>query len=253
MENSRLGARARLAHGAARLRFSTKAQAAGAETVNLGKTSRRHPYAAIEHRVIDSAAFADLSFSARSLLIMMARQLTRENNGHLSASFTTARRYGFGSEHTLRNAIAELIAHGFVYRTRSHGANGAWAKYAVTWLPIKKRDGLFLSGFETCAWRAWEPAHEKSSRQKMPDQSSKKCSFSPENPAESAGFPPAKNADYELIPCSSAFLHPPDWRAAELARLGALGLAEHQCFQVPPTAHRPPNGRSGARGQGRGS
>lgn len=217
------------------------------------KTSRRHPYAAIEHRVIDSPAYADLSFSGRSLLILMARQLTKDNNGHLSASFTTAHRYGFGSEHTLQAAIAELCAHGFIYRTRSHGANGAWARYAVTWLQIKNRDGLFLGGFKACAWRDWTPPHEKSSRQKMQDQSSKKCSFNPENPAETAGTTPAKNADFVLCTNRSAFLHPPawqgapDWRAAELARLAGLGLGGRQCFQVPPTAHRPPNGRSGER------
>ncbi len=160
----------------------------------------RHPYCAIEHRVIDSAAYADLTFSARALLVLFARQLTKDNNGHLHASFKWCKPYGFGSEHTLRDAIAELISHGFIYRARSHGANGAWARYAVTWLPIKRTDSLFLSGFKACAWRDWKPPKKKSSRQKVPDQSGKKCSFTPENPAESAGNPPAKNADYELIP-----------------------------------------------------
>jgi len=208
------------------------------------KPTTKHPYAAIEHRVIDSPSYADLSFSARALLVLMARQLTKDNNGHLHAAFKWCKPYGFGSEHTLRDAIAELISHGFIYRTRSHGANGAWAKYAVTWLPIKKRDSLFLNSFEACAWRTWEPPQKKSSRQKVQEQSSRKCSFTPENPAESAGNPPAKSADNELIPCSRAFLHPPawhgatDWIAAERARFDAhyeqFGKAGHQCFQIPP-------------------
>jgi hypothetical protein len=160
-------------------------------------------YAAVEHRVLDSPAYADLSFSARALLVLIARQLTKDNNGHLQASYTWCKKYGFGSEHTLRAAIAELIAHGFIYRTRSHGANKAWAKYAVTWLPIKTRDGLFLDGFKACAWRDWEPRQKKSSRQKVLEQSGRKCSFTPENPAESAGSWGAKTADYELMPCSS--------------------------------------------------
>lgn len=143
-----------------------------AEAIKRGqskpKSSTKHPYAAIEHRVIDSAAYADLSFSARSLLQLIVRQLTKDNNGHLQAAFAWCSRYGFGSEHTLRTAIADLISHGFIYRTRSHGANGAWAQYAVTWLPIKQKDGLFLAGFNSCAWREWVPA-EKSTPQKMPD------------------------------------------------------------------------------------
>lgn len=93
----------------------------------VAKTSNKHPYAAIEWRVIDSTAYADLTHSACRLLTLLARQLTRENNGHLQATFSWCKERGIGSEHTLRDAIADLIAHGFIYRTRSHGANRAWA------------------------------------------------------------------------------------------------------------------------------
>lgn len=164
------------------------------------KGSKVHPYAAIEHRVIDSPAYAHLTFSACALLLLLSRQLTRDNNGHLQASFKWCKERGFGSEHTLRSAIADLISHGFIYRTRSHGANGAWSRYAVTWLPIKDRNGLFLDGFKPCAWRDWAAPDKKSSRQKLLDQSGRKCSFTPENPAESAGTRGAKTADYELVP-----------------------------------------------------
>jgi hypothetical protein len=40
------------------------------------KASTKHPYAAIEHRVIDSPAYADLSYAARSLLVSITRQLS---------------------------------------------------------------------------------------------------------------------------------------------------------------------------------
>lgn len=174
------------------------------------KTSSKHPYAAIEHRVIDSLAYADLSHSACRLLTLLARQINRENNnGHLQATFAWCKQRGIGSEHTLRDAIADLIAHGLIYRTRSHGANKAWARYAVCWLPIKNRDGLFLAGFNPNAWRDWEASNKKSSRQKLLDQSGRKCSFNNDNPAETAGKLPAETADYELIPsrgsdCSTA-------------------------------------------------
>ena len=179
---------------------------------SASKTTTKHPYAAIEHRVIDSPAFADLKPTAQALLVLLARQLTKDNNGHLQASFKWCNRFGIGSEHTLRTAIAELIAHGFIYRTRSHGANGAWARYAVTWLPIKLRDGLFLSGFVSCAWRDWVPTKKKSSPQKLLDSSGIKCSFTLEHPAETAGSRGAKTADYELIPCSG--VKAPLFRAA---------------------------------------
>ena len=86
----------------------------------VAKLSTKHPYAAIEHRVIDSDAYADLTFSARSLLVLITRQLSKDNNGRLQATYSYMRKYGF-SENTLGRAIKELISHGMIYRTRSGG------------------------------------------------------------------------------------------------------------------------------------
>ena len=191
------------------------------------KTSTKHPYAAIQHRVIDSPAYADLTFSAVALLNLLSRQLTKDNNGHLHAAFKWCKARGFGSEHTLRDAIADLIAHGFIHRTRSHGANGAWACYALTSLPVTSKEGLFLAGFKPYAWRDWEPKEKKSTRQKVPERSGRKCSFTPEHPAESAGSRGAKSADNELMPCR-AVKTAPAWIPEYVARLTALGLA-HAC------------------------
>jgi len=211
------------------------------------KTTQKEAYAAIEHRVIESPAFAALRPSAVLLLLLMARQLSKDNNGHLHAAFKWCSKFGIGSEHTLQGAIAQLIAHGFIYRTRSHGANGAWARYAVTWLPIKKRDDLFLAGFKPCAWREWKPLQKKTTPQKVQEQSGIKCSFTLEHPAESAGRRGAESADNELMPCSavnsahSAALmtavtphdsqrKPADsygtWLPTYISRLTSIGLAE---------------------------
>ena len=116
------------------------------------KTSTKHPFVAIEHRVLDSEAFADLKHSSVRVLLAIARQLTKDNNGHLQCTYRWCVRYGIGSDNTLADAVADLIAHGFVHRTRSHGANGVWASYAVTWLPVKKTEGLFLAGFVPFAY-----------------------------------------------------------------------------------------------------
>jgi len=132
------------------------------------KKSTAHPYAMIEHRVLDSPAFADLKPSSVRLMIIIARQVTKKdgrlNNGHLHATHSYVKKYGIGSEHTLHAAIEDLIAHGFIYRTRSHGANKVWARYALTWLPIEDKEGLFLCGWSPCAWRSWEPSEKKPPR-----------------------------------------------------------------------------------------
>ncbi len=139
-----------------------------AEATRRGQTVQRkgnkHPFVALEHRVMDSPAFADLKHSSVRVLMAIARQLTDSNNGHLQATFSWCNRYGVGSDHTLTDAVVDLIGHGFLYRTKSHGANGVWATYAVTWLPIKKQDGLFLSGFKMFAWRDWLPSEKKAYR-----------------------------------------------------------------------------------------
>lgn len=196
--------------------------------MKAAKTSTKHPYAAIEHRVLDSPAYADLTHSACRLLTILARQITKENNGNLQATFTWCNERGIGSEHTLRDAIADLIAHGFIYRTRSHGANKAWARYAVTWLPIKNRDGLFLTGFKHCAWRDWDPPKKKSSRQKVQEQSGRKCSFTIHKPAESAGTRGAESAGYELVTNTSCLSTPISLResvraTASIHRLPLIG------------------------------
>jgi hypothetical protein len=169
------------------------------------RTAIKHPYAAIEHRVIDSAAYADLTFSARSLLVLMVRQLTKDNNGHLQATFKYLHRFGFDSERTIVRTIAELIEHGFICRTRAGGFGKGASQYAVTWLPITSKEGLFLSGFKSCAWRDWVMTNDKTPPAKMQSPS---CIFGTLPPlvhAKNAVITGAKNADNELVPCTGAF------------------------------------------------
>lgn len=202
------------------------------------KASSKHPYVGIEHRVIDSAAFADLKPTAQVLLFLFARQSTKDNNGHLQGTFSYMKRFGIGSEHTLKDSIAQLISHGFLYRTRSHGANGAWARYALTSLPITKKENLFLAGFLPFAWRNWQPTEKKSIPKKVQDVSSSNCSFSSENPAESAGTLPAITAEYEsVLPCTSTTTVPKK-RNPRLIKLTKPTLTAQQPCNAPkhPTA-----------------
>lgn len=208
------------------------------------KYSTKHPYAAIEHRVIDSPAYADLTFSARSLLVLMTRQLTKDNNGHLQATYSFLQPLGFDSEHTISRAITDLIAHGMIYRTRSGGFHQGPSQYAVTWLSVTKRDGLFLQGFKLCAWRDWQPEQKKSRPPKVQLASCINGMRTPPIAAESAASPPPKSADNELMPCRgsestglSIIWHndrPPasGWIPGYLADLDRNGLAGHQCFQL---------------------
>ena len=164
------------------------------------KTSTKHPYAAIEHRVIDSPAYADLSFSARGLLVLITRQLTKSNNGRLQATYSYMHKFGFDSEHTISRCIKELISHGMIYRTRSGGYQQGAAQYAVTWLSVTSKEGLFLAGFVLCAWRDWKPDDKKTPPQNMQVTHGKKgIRTTPPTAFNAARYPP-KSADTEYVP-----------------------------------------------------
>ncbi|MEF8700449.1 MAG: hypothetical protein V5B33_14230 [Candidatus Accumulibacter sp. UW20] len=164
------------------------------------KPSTKHPYAAIEHRVLDSAAYATLTFSARALLTMLTRQLTKTNNGHLQAAESYLAPYGF-SDKTISRGIRDLITAGMIYRTRAGGFHQGASRYAVTWLPITQRDGLFLNGFKSCAWRDWQPAENKITPPKIRTDSRKNVSLTIVSADKSTADPGDKSTDNELMPC----------------------------------------------------
>lgn len=176
------------------------------------KKTTKHPYAAIDHRVIDSPAYADLTFSARSLLQLLVRQHTKpNNNGHLQATHSYMERFGF-SDRTLTRAIKELIGHGFVYRTRCGGYQQGASQYAVTWLPIEKRTGLYLDGFLHCAWRHWEAPKKNSPPANLRTSNRKSGDRQLVAQAKFTANRDAKFTDNELMPCRA--VKTPLYRAA---------------------------------------
>jgi len=162
------------------------------------KTSTKHPYAAIEWRVIDSEAYADLTFSARALLVQITRQLTKTNNGHLQATFSDMERFGF-SVNTLSRATHELITHGFIYKTKSGGFHQGAAQFAVTWLSVTNTHGIYMQGFKSCAWRDWQPK-EKNRTPKMRAYSIKNGERTPPTHPKSEAVPPPKSEHIVLVP-----------------------------------------------------
>lgn len=162
-------------------------------------TPGQHPYGAIEHRVVDSLAYADLSFSARSLLQLLVRQLTKTNNGTLIAAASYLGPYGF-SDRTITRATKELISHGFVYRTRCGGYQKGASMYAVTWLSITRKEGLFLDGFVICAWRNWKAPEKNIPPANLLASNRKNGGRHKAAEAKSTARKDAKSTDTELVP-----------------------------------------------------
>lgn len=178
------------------------------------KTDPNLPYAAIPHRVIDSEAFANLTPSAVQVLLLLTRQLSKDNNGLLQATRTWLTERGVGSNHTIQRALSDLISHGFIFRTKSGSFGNGAARYAVTWLSLTKhRDGLtHIEWFKPCAWREWNEANQLNNigaknpipRKKNPPKvltyMSKNGTRLPSTSSKSAHLIDTKTAHVELIP-----------------------------------------------------
>lgn len=92
-------------------------------------------FVSLPHALLSSEAFANLSGNAAKLLLAITSFYVGVNNGHLVATQSAMRRFGFNSKDSLARAIRELIHSGFIIRTRTQHLRSA-ALYAVTWLPI---------------------------------------------------------------------------------------------------------------------
>ena len=98
-------------------------------------------FVALPWSVLDCPAYARLNHPARSLLMELARQCGRDNNGRLLASTAHLSRRGWNSTDVITRAKRELIAAGFIFETvKGHRPNKAsW--YAVTWRVLDKLPG----------------------------------------------------------------------------------------------------------------
>lgn len=98
-------------------------------------------FIALPWTVLDCPAYARLSHPARSLLMEIARQFVRDNNGRLLASAAYLSKRGWKSADVITRAKRELIDAGFIHETvKGHRPNKAsW--YAVTWRALDKLPG----------------------------------------------------------------------------------------------------------------
>lgn len=115
-------------------------------------------FIALPWSVTDSAAYAALSHPARSLLIEIARQWVRDNNGRLLASAAYLAKRGWSSTDVITRAKRELIAAGFIHETvKGHRPNKAsW--YAVTWRTLDRLPGYDFGAAETFVRGAYQNA-----------------------------------------------------------------------------------------------
>lgn len=98
-------------------------------------------FIALPWSVMDCVAYAHLSMHARALLLEVARQFVRDNNGRMLLSRAYMATRGWKSVDMLTKAKRELLEGGFIFQTvMGHRPNKAsW--YAMTWRKLDKLPG----------------------------------------------------------------------------------------------------------------
>lgn len=117
-------------------------------------------FVALPWSVLDCPAYARLSMHARALLLEVARQFVRNNNGRLLLSRAYMETRGWKSVDMLTKAKRELLDAGFIFQTvMGHRPNKAsW--HAVTWQALDKLSGYDAGTaqcFERGAYRKGQP------------------------------------------------------------------------------------------------
>lgn len=115
---------------------------------------------AIPWSVVDSPAYAGLGHPSKALLLEIARQFVRDNNGRLLCSRAYLEPRGWRSADVIDRAKKELIEAGFLFETvKGHRPNKAsW--YAITWQTLDRHpdyDPGALGGFERGSYRKSPP------------------------------------------------------------------------------------------------
>lgn len=127
-------------------------------------------FVALPWVVLDSPAYARLSYPARALLMEIARQFVRDNNGRLLASRAYLKNRGWNSASVIDRAKRELIDARLIFETvKGHRPNKAsW--YAMTWRALDRHpnyDAGMVAAFERGAYRSLALAPVKPSREEM--------------------------------------------------------------------------------------
>lgn len=137
-------------------------------------------FVALPWAVLDCSAYVGLSHPARALLLELARQFVRDNNGRLLTSRSYLRSRGWKSASIIHRATQELIAAGFIHQTvKGHRPNKAsW--FALTWRSLDRHSGYdpgASATFERGAYKAADPI--AFARREPPKRSPKNAVLSP--------------------------------------------------------------------------
>ena len=172
-------------------------------------------FAAIPWSVLDCPAYARLSHPARSLLMEIARQFVKDNNGRLLASGAYLHKRGWKSADVITRAKRELVAAGFIFETVMGQRPNKASWYALTWQRLDRLKGYDVGALETFvrgAYAAGEPMPRQRTRedlyQKWREPGKKNASLTPSGGVEDAPIAPSRGVEGLTVAPSRGAMDP---------------------------------------------
>jgi hypothetical protein len=143
----------------------------GRERRTKGQDTSRDsgPFIALPWQVTDSPAYIGLSHPAKALLVDIARQFVRDNNGRLLASRAHLGKRGWKSADTIGRAVKELIAARLIHQTVMGNFPKTASWYAVTWRALDRLPGFDAGAADSFERGAYAKQPIKNARLRPPD------------------------------------------------------------------------------------
>ena len=121
--------------------------------------SRKQKYITLPNQCIASENFASLSPHANKLFLDLAAKCYGYNNGDMNMVWPEMQKRGWKSKDTWNKARKELLAKGWIIKTRQ-GWNNRCSLYGFTFMPIGEFGGKLdvkEGGLATNEWKEWQP------------------------------------------------------------------------------------------------
>ena len=165
-------------------------------------------FVALPWSVLDSPAYQSLGHAARGLLIELARQYVRDNNGRLRAGRAYLLPRGWRSADVINRALRELLDRGFLHMTvQGHRPNKAsW--YAITWQTLDRLPGYdagVIETFQRAAYLNWKPPPKNEGLRPRPGQRTPSI-----GPPDGLGAAPPAPANGTVVAPKAVVPCPPD-------------------------------------------
>jgi hypothetical protein len=194
-------------------------------------------FVALPWSVLDCPAYARLSHPAKALLLEVARQFVRDNNGRMLLSRAYLATRGWKSADTITNAKRELLAGGFIFQTvMGHRPNKAsW--YAVTWRALDKMPGYDEGAAQLFERGVYQKSTPLIGASLKPPAGTERAAIVPPTGTETVPtVPPAGTIRAVLgrpsVPPAGHHLEMPSTAALKLAPRGATKPAANQIGSV---------------------